>query len=513
MPVKKAFVSFDLNSINVTGRDESNLKTIKTQPKKSGPNPTINTVIKFDIRLPEEDIFMPEMQCVVYDYILAGLVNQMLGIFILPLKEIIYENKKQIDRDMKITEKKLALYLLNKSAGTHNLLGENGNLLDVSDVNISMQSINEINKQGLMPSDNYNSNQYNKEFNFGTSPSKNNSGNNIGVNNKEKRGKYDLLQDDQVNDVALDIKNNTKVIPGGDNDPREIKIKDDMKTGMVVQENMQNYNKNEININSNNQINLPRNQNNQPKTQFIIKPVYKKYNLPGNKPGTKNFKDFEIEDESQMPDKDLYHPVGYNKYKQDDKKHYRRIYNCNLEDCTELNLCPPFYKIALKRGKFVDQTEDTGIFEALTDKDSKIIKRFRSKGGEDISGSKELDLAANKFFDDKHYGDFKGLIRIVEKDQMKRYEGLVESIRNKGNSNLLKDFKFLTNFEDISKRILVEKECVVRIYVLNLGDLAKKDTFSESDPFLKIYCGGQVVNESDNAQEDKANCSWCKFYE
>jgi hypothetical protein len=184
-----------------------------------------------------------------------------------------------------------------------------------------------------------------------------------------------------------------------------------------------------------------------------------------------------------------------------------------LEETTkELGIKSPFYKLSLRRGKFIDRSEETGIFESMRNEDSKIIKKFKNKCGSDIKKA-DAEENTNKFFDGKDYGGFKGLIRVVKKDKMNEYEEVVKTIRTKGNSNLLQDFKYLLSYEDLAKRILVEKECIVRVYILKLGDLAKKDIGSESDPYVKLHLGDKIINEEKNYKENMKNCDWCQVYE
>lgn len=502
MPVKKAFINFDMNSINVSGKEDKSLKSIKTQPKKCGPNPTINTVIKFDVKLPKDRIFMPELQCEVYDYVLAGLLNSTLGVFVIPLTDIIDQCHTKIDKDLRATQRKLGM-----------LSGDVGN--DQVDEELMQDDIA-----------------------LNLSVTSQNLKNSIKVKGEEKvkelsvdKEKARLLSNEgyayNKGEVVLDVE---KPVKSG-------MIQEANQEGNIKKAELPNINekrdpKPELTPNKINPQSLPTTYNKSLPT--IVKPIYKKYILPGNTPGSKNYKEFEIEDESQAPPYEIYESVGYNKYKQDDKKHYRLRFNCNLEDAKELGLRPPFFKIPIRRGRFIDKTEETGIFEAISNPHSKILKRFGNNGESKKPLKKHTEIARakasvkyshqikmdeialeeyNKFFDSKHYGDFKGLIRIVEKNKMREFESLVESISTKGEDLLQKDFKYLTNFEDLSKRILVEKEVVVRVYVLNLGDLAKKDLLSESDPYLKIYIAGQMINEMENAKEDKANCSWCKYYE
>lgn len=457
LPIKKAFITFDLNSVNVTGKDDGSIRSIKTVPKKSGPNPTINTVIKFDIRLPKDHIFMPELQCTVYDYLLAGMLNQMLGLFHLPLKDIIKENGNNLQKDMKITEKKIGLYLLGES-------------LKLDGKNKPVESEGEDMSRGNHAS------EISKNYNSGLTP---------------------LLSDKPNVDKIIDHNVDIKL----DFDPN-------------------NNNENYIPLNSGKNTNAVKDPNymNDPKN-FVIFPVYKKYSVSGTE-NMKNCKQFDKEDESEIPDANLYEAVGYNKYPTDGKKHYRRIFHKPLEKITEFDFKSPFYTIPLKRGKYVDRSDETGIFDALKNQENKILKRFKTISGDDndivnnnSTNLEDANLIHDSHLEDKEFGEFKGLIRIIEKSKLKEYEKMIESIKSKGDSNFLKEFKYLTRFDDISKKILVEKKVYVRLYILKLGDLAKKDVLSESDPYLKIILGDHIIDESKSYKEDSKNAEWCKSYE
>ena len=108
LPIKKAYIKFDMNSLNVTGDKEDNLAPKITQPKDKGSNPTINSALKFELNLPESSIFMPQLQCEVYDYIFSGMVNPTLGLFLLNIQQLIKETNKQIEEDQKVIKTKIA---------------------------------------------------------------------------------------------------------------------------------------------------------------------------------------------------------------------------------------------------------------------------------------------------------------------------------------------------------------------------------------------------------------------
>ncbi len=88
LPVKKAFIVFNLKSL-VPPDVGTALENIKTQPNSPGPNPTINTMIKFLVPLPVDKLYQPRMLCTVNDYIFKGFNQPLLGSFIIPVGDLI----------------------------------------------------------------------------------------------------------------------------------------------------------------------------------------------------------------------------------------------------------------------------------------------------------------------------------------------------------------------------------------------------------------------------------------
>lgn len=104
LPVNKAFIKFDLNSIQLPSQKMS-IRNVETQPGESGSNPTINTVIRFKFMMPVEHIFAPALTCIVYDYLFKGLSQPQIGLFTINLGDIFY----------KLTERRNKLNLNDKS--------------------------------------------------------------------------------------------------------------------------------------------------------------------------------------------------------------------------------------------------------------------------------------------------------------------------------------------------------------------------------------------------------------
>jgi hypothetical protein len=90
---------------------------------------------------------------------------------------------------------------------------------------------------------------------------------------------------------------------------------------------------------------------------------------------------------------------------------------------------------------------------------------------------------------------------------------LYKSRQDKGGvaMNNLKNYDKYDNF----RKTLVNKEqIIIRVYVLELNELANKDKFSESDPYIKLYINDKLaINDRKNYQEDQKNCKWYKYYD
>ena len=78
------------------------LQNIKTQPGPAGSNPNINSVVKFNIPLPVEELYCPSLSCTVYDQVFLGFSQPVVGTFTIPLGEIMQEcwrERKKILKD------------------------------------------------------------------------------------------------------------------------------------------------------------------------------------------------------------------------------------------------------------------------------------------------------------------------------------------------------------------------------------------------------------------------------
>ena len=476
LPIKKAYIKFDMNSLNVSGNKEDTLEARTTQPKDKGSNPTINSALKFDLKLPKDEIFMPQLQCEVYDYIFSGYVNPTLGLFLLNIKKLIMETNKQIEEDQKISRVKLGYYL--NTGAIDNKKGDLGNLDKVAKNNNNDNIINTSSKQN-------------------------------NINNEE-----DDINEEEILS-QMDKENETKV-----------KTKFYDSQFIEKNKNISEY--------------------------FVVLPQYKKYHIPGV---TKHKTTYYIEDESKSPTNNYYFPVGYipkpdrdsntlNEIVEKDPgkianitKHYRRYFNTSLELVKELKIKSPFYTSYLRRGKDKDKKDETAIFTALSEMNSKIIKTYDPKddnkktfqereelkkqrtkkmelfGGLLSQKSVDGNLILPRNLMDRGYGKFKAVIRICEKSKLENFQKEIDKLRTK-DEKILKELKNVEKYEKLTKSILVKHEVIIRVYILELRDLPKKDLYSDSDPYLKIYFGDKKkFDEQKNHKNDEKNTKWYKYYD
>ncbi len=495
LPVKKAYIKFDMNSLNVTGKEKDSLNPIITLPKDCGSNPTINTVIKFDVQLPKDEIFMPELQCEVYDNLFSGMINPLLGIFLLNVKNLIKKTNEQINEDLKITKIQAGAFL------AKGILQKNIKLSTFSHSKEDNKIDNEKDEDEI---------------------------------NTYKKSETNLIDDERKSDTILEVNQSSSKFVAEDNLINKINNQEIELSRMVTHVNDIDYDNNFI-------------EENKDKSEyFVLLPKYKKYKIPGAKKNSENDKIFNIENIDEAPSNKYYMGIGYiskpdvneedeyGKIIKKDKrkiynitKHYRRYYGIELERVKELGLISPFNSSFVRRGKDNDIKDDTAIFSAISDVSNKIIKSYPLIEDNRTYEEREMEERENKkraFVEalkenivpknlkNRGYGKFKAVIRIAEKKKMEEYEKAMSKYKN--NPEMLKELKNLRKYEKLTKGILIRNSVIIRIYILQLRNLAKKDLLNDSDPYIKIYLGDKLkVNEQKNYKEDSKNADWNKYYD
>ena len=501
LPIKKAYINFEMNTLNISGNENENLPSKQTQPKDKGCNPTINDALKFDVNLPKDLKFMPQLQCRIFDYIFKGVVKPNLGSFILNIERLVKKTNLQIYQDLAKSKKDAQKFL--NSGNISNDFGAIGKLDKI------------LKKQK-------------------TELSKSESGELIDIDNKEdKKDKKEIniistnSKDNEINETMSELK--------------QEEIEKENKLNLIDDKKLNFENEEELNNSEN----------------FVILPKYKSYKIPGKK---KSKEEFQIEDESTVPPRDLYLPIGFIPKPSDNKeydkdgllinkdlskpnnimKHYRRIYHTGLEENRELKLRSPFTTCMVRRTNTTDTSDANNLFSSLGDGDNKIIKNYKPedenksyeerqrlkkrnkdkwrtkrlrgrKNEQDKNKNKEEVIPRN--FKLSEYGRFKGVIRVTEKEKMDEYKKAIENFRSQdfGVLNQLKNFE---KYEKLTKSILIKHQVIIRVYILEFNDLPRKDLTSESDPYIKIYLGDKIkFDEQKNYLDNTQNGKWYKYYD
>ena len=97
LPVNKAFLKFDLQSLSIPG-DDHDLKNVETKSSEKGKHPNLNTVVDFDIKMPVDPLYCPSLGVAVYDNLFMGLSQPLLGTFSINLGEIFHSKKSKAER-------------------------------------------------------------------------------------------------------------------------------------------------------------------------------------------------------------------------------------------------------------------------------------------------------------------------------------------------------------------------------------------------------------------------------
>jgi len=135
----------------------------------------------------------------------------------------------------------------------------------------------------------------------------------------------------------------------------------------------------------------------------------------------------------------------------------------------------PFEEIPIYRGK------------KLAD-DNFMSKIFKKKGETDF----------------QEVGIFKAMIDVISEEDKLRYDTKFAAIHKKLP-------QYFVDFKD--QDFLQKHNCVVRLYIIDAGDLVDKDEDSNSDPYLRIKVGHVDINEKDQWQLDEPNPKFYKSYE
>ena len=418
LPVRKAFVNFMLRSLLPPHKAHA-VENISTQPSVTGPDPTISTVVRFSLYLPNDPLYCPSLTCGVYDYIFKGYSQPLIGNFVIPIGDLQHlqndlfesEDKRTMEiiralsakiesaeEDKKeMEEKRLeAQREKEREEEMKKNLKEKQDLKDREEL-LSKQKII---KSFLKKPKGYKAIGEDEDLEMGAiEMTEQNNSMNIEETKEEEEKKASIFQQNLDEDIEEEE---------GD------EAKEKEKAKLIINQKFV-------------QKNLLKEQR-----TLRIKKMFRQMKLVGKNVvyPTYEYDDrLKIHREGITPPKEVFIPVGYDPQHDSKQKHYRRFYEDELENIEEVMPRSPFQTFKILRGKARGNSKSW--FSSQTEDESGSITTVRE------------------------VGKFKGIVSVINKQREEGFETVkktrVAILKDSINSlsEALFDEKFDFNYDEI----------------------------------------------------------------
>jgi hypothetical protein len=475
LPVRKPFIHFMLQSLLPPSRSHA-IENISTQPSATGSDPTISTVVKFKIWLPNDSLYCPSLTCGVYDYIFKGMAQPLIGSFEIDFgqlqkdtnREFEEQNEKTIEiikaLEQKVRDAEETKQQLEKKREEGRKEKEKE-----EEMKRTLREIEEKKKrEGL------------------ALQTTNNLLKNLAKKSREAKYKYVTL-DEEGEDIEMGVLEATEgehetlkklrksSLKGEKKEESKEEQKDNIFTKMIEVEEIQEDEHVEKNIAKQlmsekieKKMALKNNRT------IRMKKMFKQMKLVGKNVVFPNYEYDErlmIHREGIPPPKEVYIAVGYDQKHDSKQKHYRRFYEDELENIEEVMPKSPFNNFIIKRGQSrglskgwfwqkrntdesdqVSTVKEVGEFKAIVsvvnkniDEELKLVKQTRI----DIL-KQTLNNLSQKLFDEPFNFDYDTLVSAEGR------ELFAAKLQQMGceNLNIHKYFSLINYQEELSKIII-----------------------------------------------------------
>ncbi|OMJ78297.1 hypothetical protein SteCoe_21930 [Stentor coeruleus] len=454
LPVNKAFVRFDLNSLSLPG-ESIGIKSIETQPFESGSDPNIASTVTFKCKMPRDKIFSPILTATVHDYLFSGMSQPLIGSFGIDLA--------------KYTPQYIAPSVLSSALTLSRLRSKGTKIFKLHKINEESEEIEEEKSKEIIES----------------------------IQEDEDEKSYDITEDN----IEKTISSISKAVIEEDKIPEDYSLEgreDQALLGVEKKLTTDNFSGPSSQTQKIENIDATletfREMSKTDPKQFEKQEKVRKRQAKAKaeeerikkeeaeRSAELNFE--EICEDSQriflkalfgkkgkktievrIPNPAMYLPIGYNRTPDDSLKSYRYFIHEPLES-TFLFQNLPFSELDIYRG------QSRGIEDSL----------FTFNKKKDVAG--ELSTLECS-------GKFKAMIRITDYPPAKAED----------------------EFMQITRMLLTKTKCTIRIYIIDALNLEQKDKFSESDPYVRIKLARKMRTDRDNHQEDVSNPKIYKAFE
>ena len=152
-----------------------------------------------------------------------------------------------------------------------------------------------------------------------------------------------------------------------------------------------------------------------------------------------------------------------------------------------------------------------GKFKGIVTVQSKQALRDYNKARDDLLN--ELKVALNEAALKISSKPFQLEIKKLETSEGRmKLESSLEDL-GLGQLNICKHIAELQAEDLLTRMLLHQQKCTIKVYILDAFCLSSRDNGSESDPYLIISCGNTVYNEQKNYQQDEPNPEFYKVYQ
>ncbi|OMJ77656.1 hypothetical protein SteCoe_22695 [Stentor coeruleus] len=345
LPVNKAFIRFDLNSLSLPG-ESIGIKSIETQPFESGSDPNIASTVSFKCKMPRDKIFSPILTATVHDYLFSGVSQPLIGSFGIDLAKYAPQyiassvlssaltfsrllTKKNIFKIKKINEEYKDIEEKKSKGVPENINEENEKSYDISDENIGNSISKSIIEEEKISEDDLLDSHENK-----------------GLLAVDKRLTKANISDPSSQIQKIDNRVKHRTFKGmSKTDPKQLERQEKLRKTKEEEERIKKEE-------AERSAELSFEEICEDSQRILLKAVF----------GKKGKKTIEV----RMPNPSIYLPIGYNRTPEDGLKSYRYFIHEPLEG-TFLFQDLPFDEINIYRGQ--NRGVEDSLFEFNKKKD------------------------------------------------------------------------------------------------------------------------------------------------
>ena len=524
LPIRKPFINFMLRSLLPPAKAHA-VENIKTQPSATGANPTISTVIKFKISLPNDPLYCPSLTCGVYDYIFKGISQPLIGNFVIDIGKL-----QHLQDDEFQAEDERTLEIIRSLDSKIQQAEKHRKQLEEERIQAEKERLQEEKlKKQLKEKENLKQRQQLalKVLKFDPSqfnklPEEENKSDHM-LESDDKEYEMGVIRSSNLNKDSVEEKEE-------DEENSALLISKSNTFGLVKKKQSEKSDKEKVE-----HVMIKKEEAKQIvkiKRMNMLKKMTKQMKLVGKNVvyPTYIYDDrLKIYREDIPPPKEVFLPIGYDPKHDSKQKHYRRFYEDELENIEEVMPKSPFQSCEIKKGQsrglsrgwfWSRKTDESGQastvrfageFKGIVS----VINRERQDGFEMIKNTRlqilkeSLNSLSESVLEQPFEFDYETLNSAEGREMFNA------KMQQMGCDNLqiTKHFVQMNYTEELTRLMMLRTKCIIRVYILDVDELPPKDVGGSVDPYIKLKLNYKKFNERDNYTPNCHNPNIYKMFE